>query len=83
MLLFTAAQLSVVHEYTHDDDDNLECSVCIIAQDFQSQSFDAAVSVSYDLVSPAIIKDQVITDLAFAKADTQPTIHTTRPPPVS
>lgn len=83
LLLFTAAQLSIVHEFAHDDEESKECSVCIVAQEFQSQSYDTAVAVNYDIAAPAIVKDQVVAVLAFAKAESQLAIHTTRPPPLS
>jgi hypothetical protein len=83
LLLFTAAQISVVHEFAHDDEESIECSVCIVAQEFQSQSFDTSLPVSYDLAAPVIIKHDVVAVLAFVKADSHPSIHTTRPPPFS
>lgn len=82
LLLFIAAQVSVIHEFSHDDDAQ-ECEVCLIAHDFQSQSFDTAVSVSYELTAPTNIKDRIVVSFAFAKADSQLSTYTTRPPPIS
>jgi len=82
LLLFIAAQLSVVHEFSHEED-STECAICIVAQDFQTQSFDVAAAVEFDPIAFVRIKEKIDVDLAFAKAESQSIIHTTRPPPFS
>jgi hypothetical protein len=80
LLLFTAAQISVVHEFSHEEDSK-ECAICIVAQNFQTQSFDVSASVAFDPIVFVSIKEKIVIDLAFAKAESQSIIHTTRPPP--
>jgi hypothetical protein len=82
LLLFTAAQISVVHEFSHDED-STECAICIVAQNFQTQSFDLSSAVEFDSIALVSIKENIVVDLAFAKAESQSIIHTTRPPPFS
>ena len=78
LLLFTAAQISVVHEFSHDED-STECAICIV----QTQSFDLSAAVEFDSIALVSIKENIVVDLAFAKAESQSIIHTTRPPPFS
>ncbi|MFT7119349.1 MAG: hypothetical protein ACI9LF_001738 [Flavobacteriales bacterium] len=82
LLLFTAAQISVVHEFSHDED-STECAICLVAQNFQTQSYDLSASVEFDSIALVSIKENIVVDLAFAKAESQSIIHTTRPPPFS
>lgn len=82
LLLFTAAQISVVHEFSHEED-STECAICIVAQNFQTQSFDVSASVEFDSIVFVSTKEKIVVDLAFAKAESQSIIHTTRPPPFS
>ncbi len=80
LLLFTVAQLSVVHEFSHDDHEQ-ECAICIVAHDFQSQSFDLSSPVDFQVLEITPFTESIVVDIVFAKTDSQPTIHTTRPPP--
>jgi hypothetical protein len=76
LLLFTAMQISIVHEFSHDDDS-------IIAHNFQSQSYDLAPQLDFHPSVLVSSKEKVVIDIAFAKAESQPIVHTTRPPPAS
>ncbi len=80
LLLFTVAQLSVVHELSHDDHSQ-ECAICIVAHDFQSQSFDLSSQIDFQVLEITPFTDRIVVAIAFTKTDSQPTIHTTRPPP--
>jgi hypothetical protein len=82
LLLFTAAQISVVHEFSHDEE-STECAICIVAQNFQTQSFDLSATAEFDPIVLISVKENIVVDLAFAKAESQSFIHTTRPPPFS
>lgn len=80
LLLFIAAQASVIHEFSHDDDMQ-ECEVCFIAHDFQSVSFDITPVIEVPATIIPYSKKEIEIDIAFAKAESQLKIHTTRPPP--
>lgn len=83
MLLFIAAQASIIHEFSHDNDDAQDCEICLIAHDFQSVSYDIAPAIQGPSQIIPHVKKETIIDIAFAKAESQPTTHTTRPPPFS
>ncbi len=82
LLLFTAMQISIVHEFSHDDD-SIDCEICMIAHNLQAQSYDLAPQLDFHPPVPASSTEKVVIHLAFAKAESQPTVHTTRPPPAS
>ena len=82
LLLFTAMQISIVHEFSHDDD-SIDCEICMIAHNLQAQSYDIAPQLDFHPPVPASSTEKVVIHLAFAKAESQPTVHTTRPPPAS
>jgi hypothetical protein len=82
LLLFTAMQISIVHEFSHDDD-SIDCDICLIAHNFQSQSYDLAPQLDFHPSVLVSSKEKVVIDIAFAKAESQPIVHTTRPPPAS
>jgi hypothetical protein len=80
LLLFTAMQISIVHEFSHDED-SIDCEICFMAHDLQAQSYDLTLQLEFHPTVLLGIKEKVVIDLAFAKAESQSTIHTTRPPP--
>ena len=82
LLLFIAAQTSMLHEFSHEDDAQ-ECNICLLAHDFQSESFDIAPAIEIPTQVNSHAKREVIIDLAFAKAESLSKIYTTRPPPFS
>ncbi|AGC77364.1 hypothetical protein LX97_01663 [Nonlabens dokdonensis] len=82
LLLFVAAQASIIHEFSHQDDAQ-DCEICLVAHDFQSISYDIAPAIDAPYQVSPPIKKEIAIDIAFAKAESQPTIHTTRPPPLS
>lgn len=84
LLLFTAVQLSVVHELSHDDsDESIECNICITAHDLQSQNFDLTDQVSFNVVENTDLNHQIFKEVVLFKRSSQSTTHTTRPPPLS
>lgn len=80
LLLFTAMQISIVHEFSHEDD-SIDCEMCMIAHKVQAQSYDLTPQLDFHPPVPVSSKEKVVIDIAFAKAESQPTVHTTRPPP--
>ncbi len=84
MLLFTAVQLSIVHEFSHEDsDDSIECNICVLAHDLQSQNFDLTDQISFDVIENIHLNNQIFKDIVVFKKSSQSTTHTTRPPPLS
>ncbi|WP_124979992.1 hypothetical protein [Nonlabens xiamenensis] len=80
LMVFAAAQLTALHEFSHDDQGS-DCEICLIAHDFQQTDFALTEAISFEIVEINPVSKLMIVETAFAKADSHTSLFFTRPPP--
>ena len=82
LTVFLALQLSVLHQFAHDDS-TVTCTMCTIVQHVQSVDYTAPIAAeSIDTVWIFVCSDDV-KEYAFAKAEQLSFFHLSRPPPIN
>ncbi|WP_042277710.1 hypothetical protein [Nonlabens tegetincola] len=81
--LFTSMQLMNLHSWSHDDDHETDCEVCVISHEFQQLQYDfPQLGTWTPSIQNHIPVEGVVVYYASAKANSTSNILFTRPPPV-